>query len=619
MPEISTTEIEQLVRQLEIYNASYRKGELLISDPEYDQLVERLRTLDPSHPFLHHVEPESFEGKKEIRHPVPMLSIEKAYSREELERFVNRVKKEASEIGVLDIRFIVTPKLDGLAGRDDGEIFASRGNGEVGYEISSAFEKGIIPLGGRGRGIGEIVIQKSYFDEHLSTYFEHPRNLVVGIINSDKLNEYAVKAIEDRAVCFVPYAELESWTGTPEELLDQVEEITRELSSKTDFPMDGMVAGVMDETVREKMGATAHHYRWQIAIKTKGETAVTHVKNIVWQVGRTGSVTPVMEIVPVSLSGATIKRVTAHNAGKVRTEKIGPGAEIEIIRSGEVIPKLEKVIIPSEQVELPGFCPSCHSSLVWDNDFLKCMASSCPAQVEQGIMHFFKILGTAEWFGIKTVQKLVMKGFSRLEKIYVMTEQDFLEMGFGPVQSKNLWNAIQTSISKPVEDWRFLAAFGIPDLGTGDSRNLLSHFRLEELGNIRKEEIVKIHGFGEKTGESIQKGIEKVWDTIEKMLHIGFVLEKTPLEHEKQTMGSPIAGKGIVFTGKMKTGSREDMQVQARKLGANVQTAVSGKTEYLVCGENVGAGKIKKAKEVDAVIITEEEYLQMIRAAKNRS
>jgi DNA ligase (NAD+) len=381
--------------------------------------------------------------------------------------------------------------------------------------------------------------------------------------------------------------------------------------------MDGMVAGVTDESVRERMGATAHHYRWQIAIKTKGETAVTRVTNIVWQVGRTGNVTPVMEIVPVSLSGATIKRVTAHNAGNVRTEKIGPGAEIEIIRSGEVIPKLEKVIIPSEQVELPGFCPSCHSSLVWDNDFLKCMAASCPAQVEQGIIHFFKILGTAEWFGIKTVQKLVMNGFSRLEKIYAMTEQDFLEMGFGPVQSKNLWNAIQTSIKKTVEDWRFLAAFGIPDLGTGDSRNLLSHFRLEELGNICKEDIVRIHGFGDKTSESIQKGIEKVWDTIEKMMRMGFVLERTPLEHEKQTMGSPVAGKGIVFTGKMKTGSREDMQIQARKLGANVQTAVSGKTDYLVCGENVGAGKIKKAKEVDAVIITEEEYLQMIGVAKN--
>jgi len=262
MSDITADDIEDLVTQLKAYNDAYRRGVPLISDLEYDRLVGKLQTLDPLHPFLSKVEPELFEGKKEIRHPVPMLSIEKAYSREALERFISRVKKEAAEIGIQDIRFSVTPKLDGLAGRDDGEIFASRGNGEVGYEISSAFEKGIIPLGGRGRGIGEIVIKKSYFDEHLSNNFEHPRNLVVGIINSDKLNEFAVKAIEDRAVFFVPYAELESWIGTPEELVDQVEEITRNLSAKTDYPMDGMVAGVTDEAVREHMGSTAHHYRW---------------------------------------------------------------------------------------------------------------------------------------------------------------------------------------------------------------------------------------------------------------------------------------------------------------------------------------------------------------------
>ncbi|MBA4368423.1 MAG: DNA ligase [Desulfobacterium sp.] len=619
MPDIAATEIEQLVNQLEIYNSAYRNGKLLISDVEYDQLVEKLRSLNPSHPFLNRVEPESFESKKEVRHPVPMLSIEKAYFREALERFINRVKKEAAEIGILDIRFSVTPKLDGLAGRDDGEIFASRGNGEVGYEISSAFEKGIIPLGGRGRGIGEIVIKKSYFDEHLSGNFEHPRNLVVGIINSDKLNEFAVKAIEDRAVLFVPYAVLESWVGTPEELVDQIEEVTRKLSAKTDYPMDGMVASVTDEAVREHMGSTAHHYRWQIAIKTKGETAVTRVEKLVWQVGRTGNVTPVMEVMPIFLSGATIRRVTAHNAGKVRDEKIGIGAEIEIIRSGEVIPKLEKVITPSDQMELPRFCPSCNSSLQWENDFLKCMASFCPAQIEQGIIHFFKILGTAEWFGIKTVQKLVEDGYDSLVKIYTMTEQDFLDMGFGPVQSKNLWNAIQVSISKPVEDWRFLAAFGISDLGTGDSRKLLSHIRLEDLGDVRKEEIIEIHGFGEKTGESIQMGIEKIWDTIKHMLNMGFTLEKTPLEYEKKTMGSPIAGKGIVFTGKMKKGSREDMQVQARKLGANVQTTVSGKTDYLVCGADVGDSKIRKAQIVNVKIITEEEYFQIVGSLNSTS
>ena len=204
-------EIEKVVQRLRAYNEAYRKGAPIVSDAEYDTLVERLRDIDPAHPFLHVIEPERFEGKKEIRHPVPMLSTEKAYTIEALERFVNRVTKEARNIGIEDIRFQVTPKLDGLAGRDDGRVFVTRGNGETGYEISSAFAKGVIPIGGRGLGTGEIVVLKSYFDAHLSSDFEHPRNMVVGIIASDTLNEFAANALEDQAVHFVPYCMLPRW------------------------------------------------------------------------------------------------------------------------------------------------------------------------------------------------------------------------------------------------------------------------------------------------------------------------------------------------------------------------------------------------------------------------
>ena len=605
--------VEQRIKKLEAYNSAYRDGKPLISDHEYDRLVGELRSIDPFNPFLNRVEPEDFKTKREVRHPLPMLSIEKAYSQKELERFVIRVKKEAAEIGIREILFSITPKLDGLAGRDDGNVFASRGNGEIGYEISSAFQKGVYPIGGRGLGIGEIVILKSYFDEHLSDNFEHPRNLVVGIINSDTLNMFAEKAIEDRAVHFVPYVKLNSREVAAEDLLSQIEAVTEKLFSEVDYPVDGMVVSVTDERVRDHMGATAHHYRWQIAVKKKGKTAVTSVINIIWQVGRTGNVTPVLEVFPVSLSGAKIKRVTAHNAGKVKAEKIGPGAEIEIIRSGEVIPKLEKVIQPSVQTEFPEKCPSCNSILSWDNDFLKCTVSSCPAQVEQGIFHFFKILGTAEWFGIKTIQKLVSKGYDSLKKIYFMKEEDFIEVGFGPVQSKNLVNALRISKEKAVEDWRFLAAFGISDLGTGDSRKLLAHYRLERFGELTREDIIKIHGFGEKTSESIENGIQKVWEWMQHMMNLGFNLERTPLEDEKEASDSSIAGKGIVFTGKMNKGSREDMKAHAVNLGARVQSAVNTKTDYLVCGEKAGAGKINKAKEVNARVITEEEYFKLLK------
>ena len=152
---MDTKKIDSLTKQLEIYNRAYRSGQSLVSDRQYDDLVEELRRLDPKHPFLSQVEPEVFDGKMRVRHPEPMLSTEKAYTLEQLTRFINRVTKAAADIHVTNPTFQVTPKLDGLAGRDDGHKFTTRGNGEFGYEISSAFAKGVVPVGGRGRGIGD--------------------------------------------------------------------------------------------------------------------------------------------------------------------------------------------------------------------------------------------------------------------------------------------------------------------------------------------------------------------------------------------------------------------------------------------------------------------------------
>ena len=611
--------IKTLVESLKKYNEAYRNGNPLVSDLEYDRLVEKLKELDPDHPFLQSVEPEKFKGKRDIRHPVPMLSTEKAYTDVELERFVNRVIKEAGKIGIQHVAFKVTAKLDGLAGRDDGNIFATRGNGEVGYEISSAFKKGVIPVGGRGLGIGEIVIVKSYFDSHLSHQFEHPRNMVVGIISSDTLNEFAQKALEDKQVVFVPYITLPAWEGSGNELLEHSEEIILDLISRTDFPIDGVVAETTDDAVKNYMGATAHHYRWQVAIKKKGETAVTVVEGITWQVGRTGNITPVLEVRPTRLSGATIRRVTAHHAGLIQKKQVGIGCQIEIVRSGEVIPKLEKVIKISDRYNIPQKCPACGMLLEWNNDFLKCNNPSCKAKIEQSISHWFKTLGNTDWFGIKTIQKLVDSGYDSLEKIYTMTIDDFIDIGFGPVQSKNLAEAIDISKNKSVEDWRFLAAFGISDLGSGDSRKLLSYIRFGDLMNAKAEDIERIHGFGAITSRSIATGIGRIRDTINHMLSLGFNLEKTDLANDIQISQSIFNGKRMVFTGKMNHGTREEMQASARKYGAVVQSSVTGNTQYLVCGENAGQNKIIKAKISGARVILESEYFDMLERSERKS
>ena len=193
-----------------------------------------------------------------------------------------------------------------------------------------------------------------------------------------------------------------------------------------------------------------------------------------------------------------------------------------------------------------------------------------------------------------------------------MTEADFVEIGFGPVQSRNLAQALRISRTKQVEDWRFLAALGIPDLGRGDSRKLLTHIRLEDIIAASAADIEKIHGFGTITSQSVTNGIATVKETFQYMLNLNFNLERTPQTVSDSPVQSPIAGKKIVFTGKMAHGSRKEMQAQARKLGAVIQKAVSGKTDMLVCGAKVGATKIAKAQKAGVTIISETEYLGLL-------
>ncbi len=605
-------QIEKLVDQLQEYNDAYRSGHPIVDDATYDRLVEQLREIDPQHPFLQHVEPEKLPGRREVRHPDPMLSTEKAYDRSQLERFVQRVLKEAKSIGLEEVIFQVTPKLDGLAGRDDGVILASRGNGMVGYDITSAFDKGVIPVGGRGQGLGEVVVVKSYFDENMATKFEHPRNMVVGIVSSDTLNADAQQALTDGQVRFVPYSQMRAWRGDGTQLLERWDQIFQEVTADVNYPMDGMVVEVCDPTLKARMGATSHHYRWQIAVKTRGETAVTTVTGIQWQVGRTGNITPVLEVEPVPLSGATIRRVTAHHAGMVAKHNIGPGAQIEIIRSGEVIPKLERVLKPVDEVHLPEVCPACGLGLTWKGDFLRCTHMHCPAQTIQRISHWFKTLGTADWFGIKTIEKLVAAGYDSLGKIYAMAESDFVGLGFGPVQSRNLAAALETSKTKPVEDWRFLAALGISDLGTGDSRKLLRYIGLDSLVGVTADRIAQINGFGQITGKAIAQGVDEVRDTLQHLLSLGFNLQRTPLASEESAVKSPISGKKIVFTGKMQFGNREKMEVEAQHLGAQVQTAVNKSTDLLVCGDKVGQTKLDKAIALGVERLSEKDYFRLI-------
>lgn len=603
-------------------NSSYRAGKPLVSDTVYDELfIESLRTIDPENTFLHSVEPEGKAfGGPSVRHDRPMLSTEKAYTEEEVGRFMARLTKTSGDLGMhpSELRLRATPKLDGIACRDNGSSLATRGDGFTGTDITHILARGAIIAGGeRGQGDGEVVVVQEYFESVLKPNFdlEHPRNYITGFCGAETEKEHHRQAAEAQAVVFVPYSSLRAWEGTAEEFLKDWKGICDTVRQDVPYLMDGVIVEAIDPDVKAALGATSHHHRWMLAVKEKGETATTRAKDVVWQTGRTGRVTPVVELEPIYLSGANIARVTAHHAGMIKSLGIGPGAILEIIRSGEVIPKIERVITPADTA-IPERCPCCDHTLELDGDFLVCPNNlECSAQVSTGLVHFFKTLGNVDLFGPKAVEILVDAGITDLREIYELDQARLQSIGFGPGQSANLVRELARSQQQEIEDWRFLAAFGIRHLGRGDSRRLLEGLTLEQLlTDVTPESIRSLDGFGEITSRSIAA------DLVERAALIAdlstrFTLRRTGAAAPREERGNtPLSGRGVVFTGAMSSGSREELQEQARQLGANVQTTVNSKTSYLVCGERVGSSKTNKAAALGVTVLSEAEYLALIRS-----
>lgn len=617
-----TLSVKELVTFLKIANALYRGGNQIISDAEYDfTFVAELRARNPKHPFLHLVEPESAYVGKTVDLPVRMLSTEKAYSHDEIKTWAGRIQKAANEMGMefSNLIFRVTPKLDGFAAYDDGQRLYTRGDGRRGTDITRVFDRGLAVAnnGKRGLGAGEIVVQKDYFEEFLSPYFENARNFQASVVKEKELEEHAADAIKEKAAVFYPFALLPSWEKTYKELDSDFENIVNLAWNSVDFDVDGVILEICDDNLKNHMGATRHHNRWQIAFKKNVENAQVKILRVLPQTSRSGRVNPVVEIEPTRLSGAMIHRATAHHYGMVKANGIGPGAVIELTRSGEVIPKIVRVITPAEP-EIPVKCPSCQSDLVWDSDYLYCTNNiECPAQIAHTIEHFFKTLGNVDGFGSATIDKFYQHGIRSVFGVYKKSIADFQEMDFGPKQSENLYHELIRSREEKIEDWRFLAAFGIFRMGMGNCERLLAHHRLEDIFSLDENKIIVIEGFAEKTAEVVVSGLRRIHNNFKKIFDLGFNLERTPLVSEvgSSIPATPISGKLIVFTGSMAHGKRPDMEAQAKKLGAKVGSSVTSKTDLLVTGENVGATKITDARAKGVSVITEEQYIDLIKSA----
>lgn len=589
-----TLPIDDLAAACEHLNDAYRAGEPIVTDRQYDELFHGV-LLDraPDHPFVNQVEPESGAdlGRGRVVHALPMLSTEKAYTGEEVERFFKRVERAAEDVGIAadDVVYRATPKLDGIAGFDNGKTLASRGNGEVGSDLTFGIERGLVMTDGRGHGAGEIVVDQLYFENHLESQFglDHPRNFVAGFFAADTVKPHHEAACAAGALRFVPYETLKDvWIGSAEDFKAGWERIMADLRSACPYLTDGIVLEVhsvasdpgVETSLWAELGSTSHHHRWQIAIKPKGESKTTTVTAVRAQTGRTGRVTPVLEIEPVRLEGASITNVTAHTASSIARLGLGPGAVVEITRAGGVIPKLIDVHEPSSEVAPITACPSCEHDLETDGEYAVCINPTCPAQAETRLIHWFRTLGTADLFGPVAAARLVEAGHTEPLTVYALTESDFEGMGFGPGQSANLVAELARSLREEIPDWRWLAAVGIRHLGRGDSRRLLSAYSLEEvIEGLSPEQIAAVEGFGPITSPLIAHSLEEQRESLRGLLALGFRLKSTRQAAQAASDGV-LAGKSVVFTGAMQSGSRDAMKEKARALGAKVQSGVNGKT-----------------------------------------
>jgi len=606
---------EELLSFLQLANALYRGGEPIVSDVDYDFVyLAELKRRHPEHEFLAAVEPETAFAGKTVELPATMLSTDKAYSFAEVTRWVERIEKAAAELGkeLAELQFKVTPKLDGYAAYDDGLILYTRGDGRKGTDISRVFERGlqVANLGARGLGAGEIVVSRRYFDQHLAEFFDNPRNFQASVIKEKQLEGHAELAIREAAAVFYPFALLPGWIGSKEQLLSDFENIVKTVWHQVDYDVDGVVLEIADAELKQYLGATRHHHRWQLAYKENLQTAEVLVKEVTPQTSRSGRITPVAELEPVRLSGALLSRATAHHYGMVVEKGIGPGAIIQLARSGEVIPKIEQVIKPATP-QVPSHCPSCGHELVWDNDFLLCPNNlACPAQISNSMEHFFRVLKNNDGFGAASIKKIYEFGIRRVDEIYQLSAAEFESMGFGAKQAQNLVEQLLRSRSEAVEDWRFLAAFGVFRMGLGNCERLLGHYSLTEIFALSEAEIINIEGFAEKTAAVITAGFANIKPLFDKLMALGFNLQAS----QRQTPAGthPLVGKTLVFTGTLTSGTRDELSKQAKLLGAKVGNSVSAKTDFLVAGENVGANKLKAAAEKGVVVITEQDFLQML-------
>ena len=661
-------QINDLRMQLNDHNYRYYVlDDPLISDSEYDQLFRELQKLETDNPTLitedsptRRVGAEPLSSFGSWTHRMPMLSLANAMNEDELAAFDTRVKKGLDT--EKDLEYMAEPKLDGLAVElvyENGFFVngSTRGDGITGEDITQNLKTiTAIPLSLRKNGQknppllevrGEVFITKDGFKklnrnqekEELSP-FANPRNAAAGslrqldskITATRPLSIYCYEAGRIDGISFDTHEDflstLKEWGFPVNPEIQKVKNAEtmvafhRNLEAKRDslpYEIDGTVFKVNAINQRNALGIRSRSPRWAIAGKFKAQQATTLVQNIIPSVGRTGAVTPVARLEPVNVGGVVVTNATLHNQDEIDRKDVRVGDTVLIQRAGDVIPEVVKVIPAkrppeTKKYQLPTACPSCGQEVFRPEGEVvaRCQNLSCPAQVKGRIEHFVsKGALDIDGFGEKLVDQLV-------DKKLILTVDDIFKLNFDDLvnldrmaekSALNILTAIQDS--KQTTFARFVYALGIRNVGAHLSKVLEKAFvgDIEKFMNAEEEELEAIDEVGPIVAETITTFLSNCTNTdvIESCLSLGIRLKK--VEEPKSLL---VQGKTFVFTGALTQFSRNEAKEMTEAHGGKVSGSVSKNTDFVVAGPGAGS-KLKKATELDIPVLSEAEFLDMLK------
>lgn len=671
--------IETLRKELALHNYYYYALDRpIISDEEYDAIFRELEQLEKAYPQF--ITPDSptqkvghppLEEFSPFEHTVPMLSLENAMSEEEIIQFDRRVRKglegsSLSSVLTSGEAYVVEPKIDGVAVEilyEDGILIAggTRGDGKVGEDVTPNIKtvRGLplrlIPFEGAPdppRFIsvrGEVYMDKRDFQKlnedqkakGLPT-FANPRNAAAGSLRqldssitaqrSLKIFCYGIGRIEGISVTthWEALSLLKKWglpvnnmsrpCGSIDDVLSVVADFGRR-RHELPYEIDGAVIKVNNLEAQRYLGETTRSPRWAIAYKFSAYRAETRIQNIRVQVGRTGILTPVAELEPVSIGGVLVRNATLHNYDEILRKDIRIGDRVIVQRAGDVIPEVVEVITDrrtgEEQVfTMPSSCPVCGFKVIQNPGEVayRCSNPRCPARIKASIIHFAsRDAMDIEGLGEKTVETLVDRGLlTSIPDIYYLKKEDLVDLpGFGDLSAENLINAIEKSKRTSLD--RFLFALGIPYVGRYTAQLIAQRFRsLEAVMSAGRENLITITGVGEKVAGAVSEyfSYPDNKEMVRKLLEAGVIIEISGEDKiEKEEKSSIFVGKTVVFTGTLSSMTRDRAEELVTKMGGRVSKSVSKNTDIVVVGEGPGS-KYQKALSLGIKIMGETEFLE---------